>query len=315
MLTLAQAGRIAAEYGLGDAATLAGPVARGELGQIWRLETAGGAFAVKEWFEVLPPSELFEGAAFADAAGLTGVPCPPLLRHGEGSVLADLEGTTICLYGWVDLCDRDPKIDPAGVGSLVGRLHRVPYVGREPLDPWYSDPVGRGRWDERVRVLRERGAPFAEQLGELRDELVALEALIVPHSNLRTCHRDLWADNLRATRDGDLCLIDWDNSGDADPSMELALVLFEFGRGDPVRARLLHDAYVAAGGPGRVRRPSDFSMPIAQLGHIGKRGCRLWLTAETDEDRGRAAGIVEEFLTDALTRVVITELLDAIAAS
>jgi Ser/Thr protein kinase RdoA (MazF antagonist) len=315
MLTPAQAKRIAAEYGLGDEATMSGPVARGELGQIWRLETARGAFAVKQWFEEFPQSELLEGAAFQEAAGAAGVPCPNVVRRRDGSLLLDLDGTTICLYRWVDLCDRDPLIDPAAVGSLVGTLHRVPYAGHEPIDPWYSDPVGRDRWDELVRELGVRGAPFAEDLAAFRDELVALEDLIVPPLKLRTCHRDLWADNLRARPSGELCLIDWDNAGDADPSMELALVLFEFGLGDPIRARELHEAYMDAGGPGRVLGPGDFSMPIAQLGHIGERGCRLWLAAETADDRARAEAIVDEFVTDALTRHVIAELLDAIGAS
>jgi len=294
---------------------MSGPVARGELGQIWLLETARGAFAVKEWFEESRQSELLEGAAFQEAAGRAGVPCPKVVRRGDGSLLLDLAGTAICLYGWVDLCDRDPMIDPAAVGSLVGTLHRVPFAGREPIDPWYSDPIGRDRWDELVRELGVRGAPFAEDLAAFRDELAALEALIVPPSSLRTCHRDLWADNLRATSGGELCLIDWDNAGDADTTGELALVLFEFGRGNPIRARQLHESYIEAGGPGRIRGPGDFSMPIAQLGHISERGCRLWLAAETDDERARAAAIVDEFVTEALTRAAIADLLDAIGAS
>ena len=48
--------------------------------------------------------------------------------------------------------------------------------------------------------LRARRAPFAERLADYRDELVAIEALIAQPGTLRTCHRDLWADNLRATR-------------------------------------------------------------------------------------------------------------------
>ena len=312
MLIPGNAELVAAEYDLGDGATMSGPVARGELGQIWRLESSRGAFAVKEWFEDIPQNELLEGAAFQEAAEAAGVPCPSVLRRRDGSVLLDLAGTTVFVYGWVDLHDRDPKIDAARVGTLVGTLHRVPFQGREPTDPWYTDPIGRDRWDERVRELRERGAPFAEGLAEYHDELVALEALIVPPSNVRTCHRDLWADNLRATPGGELCLIDWDNAGDADPNGELALVLFEYCRGDAVRARALYDAYTEAGGPGRVRGPSDFSMPIAQLNHIGERGCGLWLAAATDTDRDRAASLVDEFVGEPLTRVVIAELLDSI---
>jgi Ser/Thr protein kinase RdoA (MazF antagonist) len=314
VLNLENAELVAAEYGLGDDATMSGPVARGETGQIWRLESSRGAFAVKEWFEDFPESELLEGAAFQEAAEAAGVPCPSVLRRRDGSVLLDLAGTRTAVYGWVDIHDTDSQIDPAAVGALVAALHRVPFQGREPTDPWYTDPIGQDRWDELVRELRARGAPFAEGLAGYRDELVALEALIVAPSNVRTCHRDLWADNLRATPGGELCLIDWDNAGDADPTGELAAVLFEYCRGDAVRTRDLCDAYEEAGGPGRVRGPGDFSMPIAQLNHIGERGCGLWLAATTDTDRDRAASLVDEFVGEPLTREGIAELIAAVSS-
>jgi Ser/Thr protein kinase RdoA (MazF antagonist) len=292
---------------------MSGPVARGELGQIWRLESSRGSFAVKEWFDDFPESELLEGAAFQAAAEAAGVPCPAVIRRGDGSILLDLAGTTTAVYGWVDICGRDSMIDPAAVGALVGKLHHVPFQGRQPTDPWYTDPVGQDRWDDLVQELRQHRAPFAERLAEYRDELVALEALIVPPGGVRTCHRDLWADNLRATPGGELCLIDWDNAGDADPSGELALILFEYCRGDAGRARNLHEAYGEAGGPGRVAAPSDFSMPIAQLNHIGERACGLWLAATDEDARARAASLVDEFVGVPLTRNVIAELLDAVA--
>ena len=313
MLTSRDGDRIADEFDLGDAAELTGPVARGELGQIWRLRTARGSFAIKEWFDEIPRNELLEGAAFQEAASAAGIACPGVLRRRDGSLLAEAEGDAVAAYEWVAVLERDPKIDPAGAGALVGALHRVPFEGREPLDPWYVEPIGADRWDELVGELTRRDAPFAEKLAALRDELVALESLMVSPSSLQACHRDLWADNLRATPDGSLCLIDWDNAGHADPTGELALILFEFARGDVGRARALLHAYLGAGGPGRVRRPSDFTMPIAMLHHIGERQCGLWLTAATDENRDRAAAGVEEFVGEPLTRAIITDLLDAIA--
>jgi Ser/Thr protein kinase RdoA (MazF antagonist) len=312
VLRAGDAERVAEEYGLGTDAVMSGPVARGELGQIWRLESSAGAFAVKEWLEEFPWDELEEGAAFQEAAASSGVACPPVGRRRDGSLLLDLDGTTTAVYGWIDVRERDTGIGAAEVGSLVAAVHRVRFDGRVPSDPWYTDPIGRDRWDELIAELRERRAPFAEQLAAYRDELVALEELIVPPSTLRTCHRDLWADNLRATPDDGLCLIDWDNAGLGDPNGELALVLFEFCRGDPARARDLSGAYADAGGPARVRAPGDFTMPIAQLNHIGERGCRLWLDADTDDARDRAASIVDEFTGDPLTRAVIEELLDAV---
>jgi Ser/Thr protein kinase RdoA (MazF antagonist) len=311
MLSSADAGPVADEYGLGPGAAMWGPVARGELGQIWRLESSRGAFAVKEWLEEFPWDELEEGAAFQEAASARGVPAPPVLRRRDGSLLLDLHGTTAAVYGWVDVNGPDTALDAAAVGSLLAALHRVPFDGRIPSDPWYTDPVGADRWDELIATLHSRRARFTELLAGYRDELVALESLMAPPGALRACHRDLWADNLRATPAGGLCLIDWDNAGLADPNGEVALTLFEFCRGDPARARDLCAAYLEGGGPGRVRTPADFTMPIAQLSHIGERACRLWLEAEDDAARDHAASLVEEFAGDPLTGELIDDLLEA----
>lgn len=42
---------------------------------------------------------------------------------------------------------------------------------------------------------------------------------------VQTCHRDLWADNILPAAQGGVCVIDWENSGPADASQELACVL------------------------------------------------------------------------------------------
>ena len=91
-------------------------------------------------------------------------------------------------------------------------------------------------------------------------------------------------------------------------------MLFEFGRDNAIRVRGLREAYMDAGGPSRVRGPGDFDADRAARPHR-RAGCHLWLAAETDDHRARAAAIVEEFVTDALTRGVIADLLDAIGAS
>jgi thiamine kinase-like enzyme len=269
---------------------------------------------VKEWFEPPEVGELAEGVSFQEAAAAAGIPSPPTARAPDGAWLADLDGTAVRVQTWVDLRERDPMLDPEGVGRLVGTLHQVSFDGRQPVDAWYTDPIGADRWDALVDELDAAGAPLADRLRALRDDLVALDALIVPPTDVRTCHRDLWADNLRTTVTGKLCLIDWEDCGLADPSKELALVLWEFGRTDPGRARMLHAAYVDAGGPGRVRTKNDFSMVIAQLGHIGARACSDWLQGEgSPDDRTFAEAWFAEFSEDPFTLEDVEMLLDAVA--
>jgi Ser/Thr protein kinase RdoA (MazF antagonist) len=314
MLTAADAPRIAAELDLGVDAAMTGPVARGVIGQVWRLDTDRGAWAIKEWFEQPDREELTGGVAFQEAAMAAGVPAPPVVRATDGAWAIDVRGELVRAQGWVDLLDADPTIDAVAVGRLVATLHQVRFSGSEPEHEWYTEPIGADRWDALTSAARIAGAPFADQLAARRDDLVALDALVVPPGPTRTCHRDLWSDNLRATAGGGLCLIDWEDCGLADPTMELALVLWEFGRTDPVRARTLHDAYVETGGPGRVRARSDFSMLIAQLGHIGARACADWLGAETEDARAFAASWFAEFVEDPHTIGQIDGLLDAIGS-
>ena len=196
------------------------------------------------------------------------------------------------------------------MGEAVAAVHRVSMPADEPLDPWYHDPIGADRWDELVAQLRDAGAPFADRLAELRDELVALESWIEPPQALQTCHRDLWADNVLPTPDGGVCVIDWENSGPADPNHELGCVLFEFGRDDAGRARALVDAYRAAGGPAAVTDAGDFSMLIAQLGHIAEIAATDWLEPNPrSPERADAAAWIGEVLDEPHTRDVLDRLL------
>jgi len=288
-----------------------GPVASGRLGSIWRLDTERGSWAVKQVGDISDEglAELVEGAAFQEAALAGGVPTPALRRTRAGELIADCGGVRVRLHDWVDLHDPDVSLDPLELGRLVARLHRVEFAGTIGVDPWYTQPVGAARWSELVGVLRARHAPFAEELDALVPELVALEAYLGgPPRELRTCHRDLWADNVRASRDGGLCVFDFDDAGLADPSQELAVILVEYCA-DRGRAQLIRAAYEEAGGPGRVEDPTAFAMAIAQLSHILAEGCRRWLTATTDDQRSDNEGWVREFVDRPLTRAVIEALL------
>jgi aminoglycoside phosphotransferase (APT) family kinase protein len=313
MLDGRDAETIADLYQLGGDAVLSGPVARGEVGQVWRLTSSDGAWAVKEPFERPPADEANDDAAFQDAVCAAGVSMPRVVRTKRGDVLADVGPTTVRVYEWVDLSARDPWLDPATVGRLVASIHRVHFLGENPVDSWYTDPIGPDRWDDLIGQLTGAGASFAEQLASLRDELVELEKLLEWPENLRTCHRDLFADNVLRTPNGSVCVIDWEESGLADPSQELGLVLFEFGCGQQSRARELYDAYIDAGGPGRIEQPGNFSMVIAQLAHIGEISCARWLDPSRSAEQQHNAGRVDEFVTQTITRRMIDDMVAAVS--
>ncbi len=306
--------RLVETFGLGGTGRLsAGPVAEGRVGSIWRLDTELGSWVVKPVSGDLGPeglAALEETTAFQEAAVRGGVPAPEVRRTRAGEVIGDLGDVRVTVLSWVDLLGPDRDLDAAALGGLLARLHQVDFAGTLGLHPWYAEPVGASTWRELVGDLQRRRAPFAEEIAALVPELVGLESLLGrPPRAVRTSHRDLWADNLRATPDGGLCLIDFDDAGLADPSQELALILVEFADPDPARARVIRDAYAEAGGPGRILGPTDFAMPVAALCHIVETGCRQWLTATTDDERDDNEGWVREFLERPLTRDAIERLL------
>jgi Ser/Thr protein kinase RdoA (MazF antagonist) len=291
------AAAIVERYDLDGPATLVGPVDRGELGEIWRLETGQGRYAVKVPFEPVDPAELHEPAAFADAVADAGVTTPRVLRTLDRSVVETVAGQQVVLLEWLDLLPPSTALDPAEVGRLLAGIHRVPFDGTRPPSAWFSTPVGKARWRDLVAVTRREGAPFADHLADYVDALVSLEALLDPLPPDRTCHRDLWADNVRGLLGGGLCVFDWDACGPGSQSEELGLVLYEFGRGDPARHRAIRDAYSDSGGLGRVTSTRAFSMLIAHLGHIGEYQVRRWLEAQPGSgERDRAADAVQEFV-------------------
>ena len=300
-------------FGLGGAVRLSdGPVGRGKQGLVWRLDTAEASWAVKVLLFQSGEDEVRSSTAFQEAACAAGVPAPRVRRTTDGSVFATLEGRQVRLYEWVDVRAPDATLDPHLVGAAVAAVHRVPATDTGSVDPWYREPVGARRWDQLIEQLAEAGAPFVGRLAGLRDELVALESWIEPPRMLRTCHRDLWADNVLPTADGGVCIMDWENSGPADPSQELGCVLFEFARTDPGRARALTQAYRQAGGPAAVTRRGHFSMLIAQLGHITEAAATDWLEPNPrSPQRTDSAAWISEVFDEPHTR----ELLETILAA
>jgi aminoglycoside phosphotransferase (APT) family kinase protein len=137
------------------------------------------------------------------------------------------------------------------------------------------------------------------------------DAVLAPPAYVQWCHRDLWADNLRASPDGGLVALDWENAGPAGPAQELGVLAFEFGLGEAARVGALVRAYADAGGPGRLREPTDFTMLLAQQAHITVVGCERWLAATTDTERADNEAWVAEFLDDPVTLATVEEILAA----
>ena len=303
---------VADAFGLGRATSLSDPVARGELGEIRRLETDRGTFAVKRELESWLVDEVETSTAYHRVCWEAGIPTPELFRATGGGFTARVDGEQVRAYAWAELDDPDRTLDPAAVGTLVAWLHQVHHRWRtSQVDPWFEAPIGRAGWTSVLTASRAAGAPFADRLAELLPALLEIEEILTPMRPVQTCHLDLWADNLRRS-DGRPFVIDFDNAGPGDPSRELAMVIFEFGGGDAARQRTLYEAYVASGGPGRVRDRADLGLAVAQLHHIGHRHLTMWLAARDAEVRARSLAGIGEFLGEPMLRPEVDALLEAV---
>ena len=119
MIDGSMASAVADAFSLGDAATLVGPVARGEVGQVWRLEAAAGVFAVKEPFHPTDDgwAEGFrEAAVFQNTARSAGVHSPGVVRTQSGEVVAWFDRSPVRVYEWVDMAPAD------GAQQRVGEI-------------------------------------------------------------------------------------------------------------------------------------------------------------------------------------------------
>jgi len=292
------AAQVADRFDLGPDARLEVEAARGEQGQVRRLVTARGVFALKETFGELDADEAELTAAFQARCHDAGVPCPRPLAGVDGRYVADMDGQPLRLQTWADVDDADPMLDPASVGRAVARLHAVVVPATETPHEWHTEPVGAAEWRALVKAARGAGAPYADRLAALVPDLLAMEELLTPMVGRQWCHLDLWADNLRGTPDGGVCVIDFDNAGPAEPTRELGMVLFEVARTGRDRLYALVTAYEEAGGSGRDSRAEDFGVTVAQLHHIGRHQVLGWLRARDPEARARAHAGVKEFVGD-----------------
>ncbi|MBA3528580.1 MAG: aminoglycoside phosphotransferase family protein [Propionibacteriaceae bacterium] len=307
---------IACAYGGGCPVQDMVVAARGEHGRVWRLVTADGALAIKELIIRQVRAGATADVAYQEAVLATGlVPMPRPVRTSADEILFEVAGHQVRAYEWVDLLPVDTTLDPAVMGATLAAVHLVRHTPARPVHGWYTDPVGALRWTHLLDDARAAGAPFAEALEAEIPHLLRLETLIEPPMNLQSCHRDLWADNIRPTPAGGVCVIDWENCGLADPAHEIPMVLVDFGGGDPRRVGLLYQSYVDAGGPARISGYGCFTMVIVQFGHFWESAVKVFTSPNTTEE-GKAHNLdrMAELLDLPLRVEYLEELLDTVAA-
>ena len=163
MLDTTHASLIADRFGLGDHARLDGPMAIGRLGEICRLTSDRGRFAVKHARFAVVAEDAELDAAYQDLVRLAGVPMPAVVRAVVGTVLADIPAGRVRVYEWVDVLPACRRLDPGEVRGLVAAIHAVDVPTDKPVDGWYVDPVGADAWPELLTVQSRRERPHRDR--------------------------------------------------------------------------------------------------------------------------------------------------------
>ncbi|MEU6916140.1 aminoglycoside phosphotransferase family protein [Streptomyces olindensis] len=263
---------IAEAYALGSGPWTMAPVARGALGQIWKLSGSGSSWAVKELLFGCDEAQVGREAALRDSAADLGIASPRLFRDRHGApVCRPLPGGTwVKLYDWVDgtrADASDPKILD-WFGRTVALLHQAGEGAAGTPGDWYERCPDEADWEDVLKQVRDAGLPWAGELGRFVATAAPRLAHWVspsPPGGLVTSHLDLQPQNVLVGPDGPV-LLDWDNAGPVAAEREFARALYVWSGGDEVNvdaARRLARAYRDAGGPAVVMGPESFSMLFA----------------------------------------------------
>ena len=180
------------------------------------------------------------------------------------------------------------------IGALLAALHRVPF---RPAPCTPGTEVGPARWDASRRSSAPRERP-SRRPRRLPHELSRWSTdrpgrLDLPSGPL--------ADNSTTPHGG--LRDDWDNRGSRIRARAGGRPLRVLRRRPRTRSHAPRGVF-----PWRPQgggRPGEFSMAIAQLGHIGEAAARAWLGSETEVDRYNEAWF--RVRRPALTRAVIDE--------
>ncbi|MER6282616.1 phosphotransferase enzyme family protein [Streptomyces sviceus] len=262
---------IADAYALGAGTWTMTPVARGALGQIWKLSGNGTAWAVKELLFERDEPDVGAEAALRDAAETLGISAPRLLPDRTGAHVVRLpEGSWAKLYDWVDGTAADPS-DPeilSWCGRTLAILHEAGKGASGTPSDWYERCNPESDWAELLAAVERAGLPWAAELGRfVASTAVDLARHVSPSSpgDVVTSHLDLRPQNVLVGPDGPV-LLDWDNAGPVSAERELARAVHVWSGGyrfDADAARRLVRAYRDAGGRAVVKSVDAFSMLFA----------------------------------------------------
>jgi Ser/Thr protein kinase RdoA (MazF antagonist) len=266
---------LAERFGLGTVLGTPAHVARGAMGEVWRLDTSHGRWAVKWQFPWAPAEPIPADVGVQLAAAAAGIPLPlPVLTPG-GEAVVQAGGRHARVYEWADL--GRPVEPPAGdraaaeAGRLLGTLHRLALPPAGPDDPWYTALPSARDWAALADRVAAAGVAWAGDLAAALEPIGRLSARAAgppPATQRIVCHRDFSPANVLPAADGShLVVLDWEDAGPLDPRCELGYTLLAWSAGhgqvSSSAVEALLDGYAAGSGIEPAPVPGMFVTAIA----------------------------------------------------
>lgn len=317
------------------------PVARGSMGQIWRLDLVeptvrdtgitGSHLMLKEFF--WGAGDDAEGnasaeAGFCRAAAAAGVKLTQSIHAVDGTYIQRLPTQTgevvVRLNTWASGRELQPT-DPGRadyLGRTLGTLHALRYPTESQPDPYFTIPPSDDAWAallDQVAAAPDRIPNLARLLPNRISDLAALASHVdtTTQQDLIFSHRDVKPANvMRDESSGAQTLVDWDEAGPISPSRELAsqLCVWHVHEGVVRREEIRRTirAYQAAGGHGTVNSLASFSTRLANdLNYIHDEVLAALGDDLPEDMRKHAENEAEQFIVAAPTRATLEDIIEA----
>jgi Ser/Thr protein kinase RdoA (MazF antagonist) len=274
------------------------------MGQVWRLDTARGRWAVKWQFPWAPADPRPADVGVQLAAAAAGIPLPRPVIAPDGAAVVCVDGEFARVYEWADLAEPlappVPAATAAEAGRLLGLLHGLALEPAGPEDPWYTEVPGADYWRDLAGRALSAGAGWAPALSAAQSLISGLSSQLAPPGEgpRIVCHRDFNPDNVLPAAGGRLMVLDWEDSGPLEPRRELGYAVFCWAAGqgsfDPAAARAFLASYASATGAEPDLGPGLFSTAIAA--HLNVLRVMAEQALTEPEHRRHAEGFIASLL-------------------
>ena len=306
---------VATAFGLGPPTRSPTRVTRGAMGEVWRVDTDRGAWAVKALFPWGVYDPMPREVEVQLAAGAAGIAIPRPVIHREVAVVT-VSSRQYRAYEWVDL--DPPVLPPATVeiaheaGYILGAIHGLGLPADSDVERWYTAAPEASAFGDLADAADAAGMWWSGAMRAASPVVQSLLAFVTAeHAPPVVCHRDFDVSNvLPSTASQSLITLDWENVGPLAPDQELAAALLAWctasGTVDQTAVGAFLTGY-ASGGGDTVVRDSSFSMAVCTC--LNFLQVMAEQSLERDEHQAFADARLEQLLASSLA-----DLLDGIRA-